>query len=166
MGHNQDDFLRFANRMIDEGHEGVIVKNPTSAYTMGKRGGGWWKWKPDYVDELTDTIDLLVVGAYFGCVGPASVGQGRGMAEGKACTNCIDGDFVGREGEKRSRGRVSHFLLAVADGGAAADSRSRPRHFKAFCKVSTPQGHAPACRRVGGWVSLGRDFLHLRLGRA
>jgi len=43
------------------GHEGVMLKNPDSAYTPGKRGQNWRKRKPD-----VETLDLVVTGAEWG----------------------------------------------------------------------------------------------------
>jgi DNA ligase-4 len=46
--------------------EGIVVKNPGSVYEPGARNQSWVKVKPDYIDELRDNCDLLVVGADFG----------------------------------------------------------------------------------------------------
>jgi DNA ligase-1 len=46
---------------LDSGHEGVMLKNPESAYTPGKRGRNWLKRKPD-----VETLDLVVTGAEWG----------------------------------------------------------------------------------------------------
>jgi DNA ligase-1 len=43
---------------LDAGHEGIMLKNPDSAYTPGKRGQNWLKRKPD-----VETLDLVVTGA-------------------------------------------------------------------------------------------------------
>lgn len=43
------------------GHEGVMLKNPLSLYTPGKRGKNWLKLKP-----IMDTLDLVVVGGEWG----------------------------------------------------------------------------------------------------
>jgi len=43
------------------GHEGVMLKNPESAYTPGDRGRNWLKRKPD-----VETLDLVVTGAEWG----------------------------------------------------------------------------------------------------
>ena len=43
------------------GHEGLILKNPTSVYAPGKRGKNWLKIKP-----VMETLDLVVIGAKWG----------------------------------------------------------------------------------------------------
>ena len=45
---------------LKAGHEGVMVKNPNSVYSPGKRGKNWLR-KP-----LMDTLDLVIVGAEWG----------------------------------------------------------------------------------------------------
>jgi DNA ligase-1 len=46
---------------LDAGHEGIMLKNPESTYTPGKRGRNWLKRKPD-----VETLDLVVTGAEWG----------------------------------------------------------------------------------------------------
>jgi DNA ligase-1 len=43
------------------GYEGLVVKDPGSAYAMGKRGSGWAKLK-----EELDTLDVVIVAAEYG----------------------------------------------------------------------------------------------------
>lgn len=56
----------FFNRAIGEGFEGVMVKSPNGGYSAGSRGWLWVKWKPEYNENLRDTFDLVVVGAFYG----------------------------------------------------------------------------------------------------
>jgi len=53
---------------ITDGCEGLICKSvsPASVYQAGSRGWLWIKLKRDYRTELSDTVDLVVVGAYAG----------------------------------------------------------------------------------------------------
>jgi DNA ligase-1 len=53
---------------VAEGCEGVICKSlsETTAYQAGARGWQWIKLKRDYRTELTDTLDLVVVGGLAG----------------------------------------------------------------------------------------------------
>jgi len=46
---------------LGTGHEGIMLKNPESAYTPGRRGKNWLKRKPD-----VETLDLVVTGAEWG----------------------------------------------------------------------------------------------------
>lgn len=54
------------NEAIDDREEGIMVKDPSSIYRPDKRGEGWLKIKPEYVDGLMDELDLLIVGGYWG----------------------------------------------------------------------------------------------------
>ena len=57
----------FLNAAIDRNEEGIILKEPTSVYKPNKREhAGWYKVKPEYMTDLSDSLDLLVVGGYFG----------------------------------------------------------------------------------------------------
>ncbi len=48
-------------RSRELGYEGLVVKDPASAYRMGKRGSGWVKLK-----EELDTVDAVIVAAEYG----------------------------------------------------------------------------------------------------
>ncbi|KAJ8004322.1 hypothetical protein DPEC_G00157920 [Dallia pectoralis] len=54
------------NEAIDNREEGIMVKDALSLYKPDKRGEGWLKIKPEYVDGLMDELDLLIVGGYWG----------------------------------------------------------------------------------------------------
>ena len=52
---------------IDRREEGLVVKDIESHYKPGARqGGGWIKVKPDYEAQLVDTLDLVILGGYYG----------------------------------------------------------------------------------------------------
>ncbi len=61
-----DEVERYMEEAISEGGEGLMIKDPNAIYTAGARGFGWIKLKREYKSELTDTIDLVIVGAYHG----------------------------------------------------------------------------------------------------
>ena len=48
--------------------EGIMAKSvaPDSVYRAGSRGFLWIKYKKDYQQALTDSFDLVVVGAFYG----------------------------------------------------------------------------------------------------
>ncbi|KAG0203986.1 DNA ligase (ATP) [Mortierella sp. GBA30] len=68
--------------------EGVIVKNPQSPYIPNGRGQEWIKIKPEYMDGVFDSLDVLIVGGYFG------------------------------QGSRGGQGMLSSFLCAVQDNTA------------------------------------------------
>jgi DNA ligase-1 len=53
---------------VADGCEGLLCKSlaPTAVYQAGARGWMWIKLKRDYRTELSDTLDLAVVGALYG----------------------------------------------------------------------------------------------------
>ncbi|MXV63138.1 ATP-dependent DNA ligase [Natronorubrum sp. JWXQ-INN-674] len=46
---------------LESGHEGIMLKNPDSTYSPGRRGKHWRKRKPD-----VETLDCVVTGAEWG----------------------------------------------------------------------------------------------------
>ena len=58
----------FFEKTVESGSEGIICKsvNEDSVYQAGARGWLWIKYKRDYKSEMTDTVDLVVVGAFHG----------------------------------------------------------------------------------------------------
>jgi len=58
----------FFEQAISEGCEGLMCKSVSkeSVYQAGNRGWLWIKYKRDYKSEMTDTVDLVVVGAFHG----------------------------------------------------------------------------------------------------
>jgi len=53
---------------VTDGCEGLVCKStgPDSGYQAGARGWQWIKLKRDYRTELSDTADLVIVGAFAG----------------------------------------------------------------------------------------------------
>jgi DNA ligase-1 len=65
---NVDDLEKFFLEAIENGCEGLVCKSiaKDSVYQAGARGWLWIKYKRDYKSEMTDTVDLVVVGAFHG----------------------------------------------------------------------------------------------------
>ncbi|MFH1396723.1 MAG: ATP-dependent DNA ligase [archaeon] len=61
-----DEINKFFHKMLKEGFEGIIIKGMDSEYQAGTRGWSWIKWKKDYVKEMVDTFDFVIVGAFYG----------------------------------------------------------------------------------------------------
>jgi DNA ligase-1 len=58
-----EDFLENA---INSGCEGLMLKVLDAPYRAGARGSNWLKLKREYRNELGDSLDLVVIGAFFG----------------------------------------------------------------------------------------------------
>jgi DNA ligase 1 len=64
----EDALETLFQQAVADGCEGLICKSisPTAGYQAGARGWLWIKLKRDYRSELSDTLDLVVVGALAG----------------------------------------------------------------------------------------------------
>ena len=51
---------------INAGCEGLMLKQLDLPYRAGARGSNWLKLKREYRNELGDSLDLVVMGAFFG----------------------------------------------------------------------------------------------------
>jgi DNA ligase-1 len=63
---NENEVEDFLENSINSGCEGLMLKILDAAYRAGIRGGNWLKLKREYRNELGDSLDLVVIGAYFG----------------------------------------------------------------------------------------------------
>jgi DNA ligase-1 len=65
---NPEQLEKFFEKTVESGSEGIMCKsvNQDSVYQAGARGWLWIKYKRDYRSEMTDTVDLVVVGAFHG----------------------------------------------------------------------------------------------------
>ena len=66
--HSEDEGEEFFEEAITARCEGVMAKSISddSIYRAGSRGFLWIKYKKDYQENLTDSFDLAVVGAFYG----------------------------------------------------------------------------------------------------
>lgn len=124
----EQDFLRFANKCIDETQEGVILKRADSVYKPDARvRGGWFKWKPEYADGLADTLDVLIIGGYYG--------------EGKRCGQISK--FLVAVCEDPPAGEdptVFHSFARVGSGYTMAEMRKCVRR-----RINRDWAHVPCC---------------------
>ena len=65
---NTTEIEKFMNKAVSDGCEGLIMKSidPNSTYRAGARGWVWIKYKRAYKSEMADTMDLVVVGGFYG----------------------------------------------------------------------------------------------------
>ena len=63
--HNEE-VMMCLDRAMARGYEGVMFKSLESAYAPGARDNEWIKLKPDYVGDMRDDLDLIILAGYYG----------------------------------------------------------------------------------------------------
>ncbi|CCW61508.1 unnamed protein product [Phytomonas sp. EM1] len=65
---NVEDMQKFLEKSIADGCEGLMIKTllDDATYIPAKRSHSWLKLKKDYMDGVTDTLDLVPIAAYYG----------------------------------------------------------------------------------------------------
>ncbi len=66
----------FFEEVITRGLEGVMAKRLDAPYTAGSRNFNWIKLKRSYRGSLADTVDVVIVGYYYGKGARARLGIG------------------------------------------------------------------------------------------
>ncbi len=60
------DIEEYFDKAIEDGLEGIVAKDLDAPYIAGARKFSWIKMKRSYKGELSDTLDLVIVGFYAG----------------------------------------------------------------------------------------------------
>ena len=63
---NENEIQEFFENSINAGSEGLMLKMLDKPYQAGSRGSHWLKLKREYRNELGDSLDLIVIGGFFG----------------------------------------------------------------------------------------------------
>ena len=63
---NKNEIEDFMENSINAGSEGLMLKMLDKPYQAGSRGSHWLKLKREYQNELGDSLDLVVIGGFFG----------------------------------------------------------------------------------------------------
>ncbi|MBI5146335.1 MAG: ATP-dependent DNA ligase [Thaumarchaeota archaeon] len=63
---SENEVEDFLENGINAGCEGLMLKVLDAPYRAGARGNNWLKLKREYRNELGDSLDLVVIGAFFG----------------------------------------------------------------------------------------------------
>lgn len=61
-----DEIEEFMKKALEYGCEGLMLKNPNSRYRAGAREWAWIKLKKEYSGTITDSVDLVILGALYG----------------------------------------------------------------------------------------------------
>ncbi|CAN8096894.1 unnamed protein product [Discula destructiva] len=52
--------------IVANSSEGLVIKNPHSAYRLNERNMSWIKVKPEYMTEFGENLDCVIIGGYYG----------------------------------------------------------------------------------------------------
>ena len=61
-----DEIMSHFNLALQRAEEGIVIKRMDSIYKPDKRCSDWVKMKCDYIDTIVDTLDLIIIGGYYG----------------------------------------------------------------------------------------------------
>ena len=61
-----DEIMAQFNLALQRAEEGIVIKKIDSIYKPDKRCPDWVKMKCDYIDTIVDTLDLIIIGGYYG----------------------------------------------------------------------------------------------------
>jgi DNA ligase-1 len=75
-----DEIDKFFDSALESGLEGIVAKRLESPYSAGARNFNWIKMKRSYNSQLTDTIDLVILGYFKGRGHRADFGIGAVLA--------------------------------------------------------------------------------------
>ena len=65
--HGMAEVMDIFEARMREQAEGIILKDLGSLYHPSNRSNTYWiKLKAEYIDNLGDTLDLIILGGYFG----------------------------------------------------------------------------------------------------
>ncbi|MCW1292439.1 MAG: ATP-dependent DNA ligase, partial [Candidatus Parvarchaeota archaeon] len=63
---NPSELQKFFDEVVTNGLEGIVAKNLNAPYSAGARNFNWIKLKRSYKSQLEDTIDVVILGYFFG----------------------------------------------------------------------------------------------------
>ncbi len=104
--------------VVAQASEGLVLKNPRSAYRLNERNDDWIKVKPDYMTEFGESLDCIVIGGYYGS------GHRGGNLSSFLCGLRIDEGFA-RKGKWNLEKCHSFFKVG---GGFTASDYAEIRH--------------------------------------
>ena len=61
-----DEVMEEFMKALERAEEGIVIKKIDSLYKPDERCNDWVKMKCDYIDTIVDTLDLVIIGGYYG----------------------------------------------------------------------------------------------------
>lgn len=109
VGKGPSDIDTQLRKVVEQGSEGLVIKNPRSLYRLNVRHDDWIKVKPEYMSSFGEELDVVIVGGYYG--------NGR---RGGILASYLCGLRVNHEGEDEAAEKV-HSFVKVGGGFSASD---------------------------------------------
>ena len=112
-----EDLRAYFDKCVDYGLEGIIVKQFKEGYKPGIRNFEWVKIKKSIEKDLVDTVDMVVVGYYYGSGRRASLGLGAILCgiynekEGSIDAICKVGTGIGDDLLKKISSKLGKISL-------------------------------------------------------
>jgi DNA ligase-4 len=132
-GSSKEDVVRALNEAIDRREEGLVLKMPSGTYKPDKRkGSGWVKIKPEYVDSLSDQLDVLIIGGYYGS------GHRAGIVSHFLCGVATPPD------NPRDRPSVFHTFCKVGSGYTMSELRTLNQKLHGQWRPYDPKNPPPS----------------------
>jgi DNA ligase 4 len=104
--------------VVAQASEGLVLKNPRSAYRLNERNDDWIKVKPEYMTEFGESLDCVMIGGYYGS------GQRGGKLSSFLCGLRVD-ESLSRKGKLNPEKCYSFFKVG---GGLTAADYAEIRH--------------------------------------
>lgn len=128
IGTKEQDISENLRQAVEQSSEGLVIKNPKSKYSVNERNNDWIKVKPEYVEEFEESVDVCVIGGYYG--------QGR---RGQIIASYLCGLRAGDDPAHP----MKFLSFCKVGGGLSADDYATIRHkigskFKKFDPKNPP----------------------------
>jgi DNA ligase-4 len=104
-------------KVVEEASEGLVLKNPRSAYRLNERNDDWIKVKPEYMTEYGEALDCVVIGGYYG-----SGHRGGGLS------SFLCGLRVDQEQIDKGEDPMKCYSFFKVGGGFTKDDYNRIKH--------------------------------------
>ena len=114
--HTAAEIEPYLRKVVAEASEGLVLKNPRSAYKLNERNDDWMKVKPEYMTEFGESLDCIVIGGYYGS------GRRGGNLSSFLCGLRVD-DQAGREASS-----MKCYSFCKVGGGMTASDYAAIRH--------------------------------------
>ncbi|PYH44556.1 putative C6 transcription factor (NirA) [Aspergillus saccharolyticus JOP 1030-1] len=119
-------------RVVAEASEGLVLKNPRAPYRLNERHDDWMKVKPEYMTEFGESLDLIVIGGYYGS------GRRGGALSSFLCGLRVDESSAASSSQPAEPSKCYSFCK-VGGGFTAADYANIRHHTDGKWKEWNPK---------------------------